>query len=201
MSKYDSPIYDDCRKWIQKKQEKGIGWASIRMACKNDMAELSRFLKTRSEEDDWPAFAVDDWTELVEECEMFFSSQQDIKFRGNDGALFDRTQDNGLNVPENPRSCWQLYKNSLKWKEESIRDLEDATIGILKRLSTDTRETGAIKGLVVGHVQSGKTANMEALMAMAADHGWNMFIVLSGTIENLRLQTLKRMQNDLNSAR
>ena len=52
--------------------------------------------------------------------------------------------------------------------------------------------------MVIGHVQSGKTANMEALMAMAADHGWNMFIVLSGTIESLRLQTLKRMQKDLN---
>lgn len=35
-------------------------------------------------------------------------------------------------------------------------------------------------------------------MAMAADHGWNMFIVLSGTIENLRIQTLRRMQKDLN---
>ena len=35
-------------------------------------------------------------------------------------------------------------------------------------------------------------------MAMAADHGWNMFIVLSGSIENLRVQTLRRMQNDLN---
>lgn len=198
MSKYDSPIYDDCRKWIQKKQEKGIEWAAIRLACKNDTAGLAHFLKTRSEEDDWPVLSVDDWTELVEECEEYLSSQQDIKFRGNDGALFDRTQDNGLRVPENPRSCWQLYKNGLNWKEESIRDLEDATIGILKRLSTDTRETGAIKGLVIGHVQSGKTANMEALMAMAADHGWNMFIVLSGTIENLRLQTLKRMQNDLN---
>ena len=46
-----------------------------------------------------------------------------------------------------------------------------------------------VKGLVIGNVQSGKTANMAALMAMAADWGWNMFIVLSGTIENLRQQT------------
>ena len=198
MSRFDSPLYDDCRIWIQKKQEKGIDWPSIRLACKNDTAALAKFLLTRKEEDDWPMLSVDDWTELVEECEEYLGSQQDIKFRGNDGALFDRTQDNGLRVPENPRSCWQLYKNGLNWKEDSIQDLEDATIGILKRLSTDTRDTGAIKGLVIGHVQSGKTANMEALMAMAADHGWNMFIVLSGTIENLRLQRLKRMQNDLN---
>ena len=72
--------------------------------------------------------SVDDWTELVEECEEYLSSQQDIRFRGNDGALFDRTQDNGLRVPENPRSCWQLYKNGLNWKEDSIQDLEDAPL-------------------------------------------------------------------------
>ena len=89
-------------------------------------------------------------------------------------------------------------QKSLGWNPNSVQDLEDATIGILRRLSSDTREIGPIKGLVIGHVQSGKTANMEALMAMAADHGWNMFIVLSGTIESLRLQTLKRMQKDLN---
>lgn len=39
---------------------------------------------------------------------------------------------------------------------------------------------------------------MAALMAMAADWGWNMFIVLSGTIENLRVQTQNRLFNDLN---
>ena len=77
MSKYDSPIYDDCRKWIQKKQEKGIEWAAIRLACKNDTAGLAQFLKTRSEEDDWPVLFVDDWTELVEECEEYLSSQQE----------------------------------------------------------------------------------------------------------------------------
>ena len=32
-------------------------------------------------------------------------------------------------------------------------------------------------GLLFGNVQSGKTANMAAVMAMAADHGWNMFII------------------------
>ncbi len=112
--------------------------------------------------------------------------------------MFDPSQDNGLFIPENERSCWQLYKKHLNWKKESIDDLEEATLGILKRLSTDTSETGPIKGLVIGHVQSGKTANMEALMAMAAVHGWNFFVVLSGSIENLRLQTLRRIQKDLN---
>lgn len=198
MGKYDAPAYDDCRKWIQKKHEKGIDWPEIRMACKNSVSALSSFLSQHAEEDDWPELSANEWFELVDENEEYESKQQDFRFRGSDGALFDTKQDNGLRVPQNERSCWQLYKKHLNWKEESLTDIENATIGILKRLSYDTRSTGPIKGLVIGHVQSGKTANMEALMAMAADHGWNMFIVLSGSIENLRLQTLKRMQNDLN---
>ena len=76
--------------------------------------------------------------------------------------------------------------------------MERATIKILKRLSNDTTEIRPVKGLVIGNVQSGKTANMAALMAMAADWGWNMFIVLSGTIENLRQQTQNRLLGDLN---
>lgn len=198
MSKYDHPNYDECKRWIQNKRERNNSWDAIKLACKASDDELAVFLDTREVEDDWPHVSVQEWVELVCELEEYESRQKDLIFKGNDGALFDTTQDNGLRVPENERSCWQLYKKSLGWKKESVENLEDATIGILRRLSIDTSATGPIKGLVIGHVQSGKTANMEALMAMAADHGWNMFIVLSGTIENLRLQTLKRMQKDLN---
>ena len=198
MSKYDNPCFDDCRKWIQKKRERGASWQNLQLACKHSKEELNAFLSSRAVEDDWPDLSVDEWKALVIEIEEYEDKQKNLIFRGNDGALFDVNQDNGLKVPENERSCWQLYKKSLGWNPESVQDLEDATIGILRRLSSDTREVGPIKGLVIGHVQSGKTANMEALMAMAADHGWNMFIVLSGTIESLRLQTLKRMQKDLN---
>lgn len=198
MSRYDNPCFDDCRKWIQKKRERGASWQELQLACKHCEEELSAFLSSRVVEDDWPALSAHEWKDLVSEIEEYEDKQKNLIFRGNDGALFDVNQDNGLKVPENERSCWQLYKKSLGWNPESVQDLEDATIGILRRLSSDTREVGPIKGLVIGHVQSGKTANMEALMAMAADHGWNMFIVLSGTIESLRLQTLKRMQKDLN---
>lgn len=198
MGVYDFPYYDEPRSWIQKKRAQNLDWAIIRMAKKKSNAELISFLKAQHEDNDWPELSVNDWESLVDECQAVEAQQESIIFRGNDGALYDRSQDNNLKIPENPRSCWQLYKNALKWKEQSIKDLEEATFGILRRLSTDTRESGPVKGLVVGHVQSGKTANMEALMAMCADHGWNMFIVLSGSIENLRLQTLRRMEKDLN---
>jgi hypothetical protein len=65
-------------------------------------------------------------------------------------------------------------------------NIEISSYKLLKRLSLSTVSGSAIKGLVIGNVQSGKTANMAGLMSMAADHGFNIFIILSGTIENLR---------------
>lgn len=50
------------------------------------------------------------------------------------------------------------------------------------------------KGLVIGDVQSGKTGNFIALMNKAADAGYNIIIVTTGTIEKLRRQTQERIE-------
>ena len=100
-------------------------------------------------------------------------------------------------------SAWSSYERKLHSKgfdNDTIHSIQTASHRILNNISLDTRETGPMKGLVIGNVQSGKTANMAALMAMAADQGWNLFIILSGTIENLRIQTQNRLINDLNTA-
>ena len=55
-------------------------------------------------------------------------------------------------------------------------------------------------GMVLGYVQSGKTANFTAVMAKAADRGYGLFIVLSGIHNNLREQTQARVEKDLNFA-
>ena len=55
----------------------------------------------------------------------------------------------------------------------------------------------AIRGLVIGHVQSGKTANFSALIAKAADAGYKIVIVLSGLHNTLRQQTQRRLEHDL----
>ena len=55
-----------------------------------------------------------------------------------------------------------------------------------------------LSGLVIGNVQSGKTANFTALVARAADSGYNLVVVLSGgNFNDLRAQTQKRIFNDL----
>ena len=51
--------------------------------------------------------------------------------------------------------------------------------------------------MVVGHVQSGKTANYSALICKAADSGYKFIVVIAGAMNNLRNQTQIRVQNAL----
>lgn len=52
-------------------------------------------------------------------------------------------------------------------------------------------------GLVIGNVQSGKTANFSAVIAKAVDSRYKFVIVLSGVHNNLRRQTQLRLERDL----
>ena len=53
------------------------------------------------------------------------------------------------------------------------------------------------KGLVVGAVQSGKTANMIGVAAVALDQGFRIVIVLAGLKDDLRRQTARRFNSQL----
>lgn len=196
--------FDDCRKWIRVRRNKGNSWEEIKLACKSSEEELADFLKMRIDEFDWPnSLDVTLWKELVNSMEEAEKKKIKLQQANRMAELHDfKHENNRVSVPQDERSSWQLYKKHLKenkhFSDDAIQKIEDASIGILKRLSTNTVDIGPIKGLVIGSVQSGKTANMAGLMAMAADWRWNMFIVLSGTIENLRKQTQNRLHGDLN---
>lgn len=49
------------------------------------------------------------------------------------------------------------------------------------------------RGLVIGHVQSGKTANYLGVITKAADAGYKFIIVIAGIHNNLRRQTQERI--------
>lgn len=53
------------------------------------------------------------------------------------------------------------------------------------------------RGMVVGHVQSGKTANYTGLICKAADAGYRLIIVIAGIHNNLRNQTQERIDEGL----
>ncbi|MBX9791400.1 MAG: Z1 domain-containing protein [Pirellulales bacterium] len=86
------------------------------------------------------------------------------------------------------------------WSQAAVGTIDDATDKILAHLE-DPRPTGPnefrVQGLVVGHIQSGKTANFCALVAKAADLGYKLVIVLSGLHNSLRQQTQRRLNRAL----
>ena len=51
------------------------------------------------------------------------------------------------------------------------------------------------RGMVMGHVQSGKTTNYSALICKAADAGYKVIILLAGITNSLRSQTQERIDD------
>lgn len=96
---------------------------------------------------------------------------------------------------------WDVYQGVLKrsgFDPDAIVGLDESTTEIVSRFADPTwDETYQTKGLVVGHVQSGKTANFTGTVAKAIDAGYRLIIVLTGTLELLRSQTQRRLDKEL----
>lgn len=93
---------------------------------------------------------------------------------------------------------WNRYKDYLQIE----KNFANTVINQLDRLTDRTLDglfdpgiNASISkyGLVVGQVQSGKTANYTGLICKAADAGYNLIIVLAGVHNNLRTQTQIRI--------
>lgn len=93
---------------------------------------------------------------------------------------------------------WNRYRDYLQYE----KNFADTVLNQLDRLTDRTLdglfdpELNAIiskYGLVVGQVQSGKTANYTGLICKGADAGFNLIIVLAGIHNNLRSQTQLRI--------
>jgi hypothetical protein len=92
---------------------------------------------------------------------------------------------------------WQRYREwlekKLSWK--AIEALDKSSDSILSLLEDPARDgCWDRRGLVVGHVQSGKTGNYTGLVCKAADAGYKIIIVLAGLHNNLRSQTQIRLE-------
>jgi hypothetical protein len=84
------------------------------------------------------------------------------------------------------------------WPPPVVQSIDDATDRILGSLENpEGNRPFDRRGLVVGYVQSGKTANYSALIAKAADTGYRLFIVLTGIHNQLRQQTQRRLNAEL----
>lgn len=91
---------------------------------------------------------------------------------------------------------WQRYRELLERRLsiKAVEALDRSTDSVLALLEDPEREgRWDRRGLVVGHVQSGKTSHYGGLICKAADAGYKIVIVLAGLHNNLRSQTQMRL--------
>ncbi|MDR8364893.1 Z1 domain-containing protein [Pseudomonas sp. JL3] len=200
------PAYDKCRAFIDGWRLKGRGWDDIARLGRmgESLEKVNDWFLSQEEMDDWPSLGnspeerFECWKEIVRRKEQ--AEQQSVAATRPLVFVGAEEAEPGMAVPQDARSAWQLYKKYLiaqGWKKTSVDNIQRSAVRVLQRLRQTTKDRMAVKGLVVGHVQSGKTANMAGLISMAADYRWNLFVVLTGTLENLRVQTSKRLVGDL----
>jgi hypothetical protein len=99
-------------------------------------------------------------------------------------------------------TCWGRLERRLlrdpKWEAQQVISVAEESRKVLRHLPDPISSSPFQgRGLVVGYVQSGKTANYTAVAARAVDAGYRMVVVLSGIHDSLRSQTQKRLESEL----
>jgi hypothetical protein len=90
--------------------------------------------------------------------------------------------------------AYEKYLKTQRWHPILVQSLSVVGNRILGLLQDPASEgSWNRRGLVIGHVQSGKTANYIGLVAKAADAGYKFIIVIAGIHNNLRRQTQERI--------
>jgi len=103
--------------------------------------------------------------------------------------------------PEDDDAFWAAVRGLLQdrdeWSDEDIANLDKASTKVVARMAHPGISRFSTRGLVIGHVQSGKTTNFTSVIAKAADRDYRLFIILSGIHNGLREQTQERLDQDL----
>lgn len=156
--------------------------------------------------------------ELINACNMVRMMQTTISDEDVEKVIkklqvaLDVSMDVGISIEKEYEPWLKARKEQLQDKffywDRYVRYLEDdlkRTSGVIAKmdeisdkiidLAGDPTTSGRLnrRGLLLGDIQSGKTANYIAVMNKAADVGYKVIVLLTGTIESLRRQTQERV--------
>ena len=145
-----------------------------------------------------------DRTEEVDEAALFRDVQSQVNtWQAEPSVLRDRKHVDWLpqrkaEMAELEWSFWKRYRQYLEeekhWPSSVTAKLDkitDATLGDIGNPAQHGQWDR--RGMVVGEVQSGKTANYTGLICKAVDAGYKLIIVLAGMTNDLRSQTQSRL--------
>lgn len=165
------------------------------LLSKYKRSELSEELIAKEVENVFlmPGFAIVNKEDLISQLEEDFEI-----YTGSATALVEDDVKPWLN-DHKANINWELwvrYSLYLKAKDGSfpVDNLDDLTDKILdKCINPKTPGSWDRRGMVVGNVQSGKTANYTGLINKATDSGYKLIIVIAGIHNSLRSQTQLRI--------
>lgn len=110
----------------------------------------------------------------------------------------DTTHQSWYPEPKSENYYWNRYRQYLirqkNWSQNVVMQLDKTTSSIMNDLGNPNSSVPfSRRGLLLGEVQSGKTATYTAICNKAADAGYKVIIVLAGITESLRRQTQERL--------
>jgi hypothetical protein len=168
---------------------------SQQTATRQIIQEKVRSVLTMLSKDNGRTFEVDE-EKLVRELESLFNIRMGL------GTVLENKEGHIPWLPDrNIEINWDFWKRYERYLEEekgwapaTTKGLDQLTDSILERLENPLRlGTWDRRGMVVGQVQSGKTANYTGLICKAVDSGYKLIIVLAGLQNSLRSQTQLRL--------
>lgn len=100
---------------------------------------------------------------------------------------------------------WKFYDryerfllHNKRWSWDTVSSIKKSTDIILDHMADPESDLFFKKqGLVIGDIQSGKTANYTGLINKAIDAGYKIIIVLAGLTRDLRNQTQRRIDREV----
>lgn len=145
-----------------------------------------------------PTFSVLSETE-IDEVRSLIKSEFSIKL--DTGVLLEEKGHEKWFLSRKPNldmKYWDRYRKYLLsdkgFSPVVVNTMDDVLDTLTDLLGDPTREVSYNrKGLIMGDVQSGKTANYTGLICKAVDSGYKVIVLLTGTIEKLRQQTQQRI--------
>ncbi|SMN17290.1 Endonuclease [uncultured Candidatus Thioglobus sp.] len=138
-----------------------------------------------------------DWQRMQIELETQFNvkMEQGILIKGNNQQNRDTTWWTGEVQKKSESYYWDRYIEYLRGSlpPEVVKTIDDDTNIIVNNIENPAVNQFDRRGMVVGHVQSGKTGNYVGLICKAADAGYKFIVVIAGGMINLRKQTQERL--------
>ncbi|GIN98107.1 endonuclease [Siminovitchia terrae] len=195
IKQYVTTILEKAPKPLEKgKIEKTI--EETQSLMKNLPPKMAAQVITFNEYDFIETLPEDDWIRMEKEFKTSFdvSHERGIEVIGSEQQNRDRKWWEKIKH-EQDLYYWERYKKfvSSTLPYEVVKTIDDDTDVVMSNLANPFEERFERYGMVVGHVQSGKTGNYSALISKAADAGYKFIVVIAGGLNNLRNQTQERL--------